>query len=86
MSLIIDTTFKGILVERAKVTVGDIYIADGHAVLSITANWSAPGSSEFFRQTTYNCPYDITGVDPVTQAYTWLKTLDEFSGAVETAD
>ena len=83
MSLIVDTTFKGILVERAKVTVGDIYIADGHAVLSITANWSAPGSSEFFRQTTYNCPYDITGADPVTQAYTWLKTLDEFVGATE---
>ncbi len=83
MSLIVDTTFKGISVESAKVTIGDIYIADGHAVLCITANWSAPGSSEFFRQTTYNCPYDITGVDPVTQAYTWLKTLDEFSGATE---
>ncbi|EPX2492534.1 hypothetical protein ACKUTN_19770 [Klebsiella michiganensis] len=81
MSLIVDTTFKGISVESAKVTIGDIYIADGHAVLSITANWSAPGSSEFFRQTTYNCPYDITGADPVTQAYTWLKTLDEFSAA-----
>ncbi|EPL7199952.1 hypothetical protein ORL43_15820 [Klebsiella michiganensis] len=83
MSLIVDTTFKGISVGSAKVTIGDIYIADGHAVLSITANWSAPGSSEFFRQTTYNCPYDITGADPVTQAYTWLKTLDEFVGATE---
>lgn len=39
MSLIVDTTFKGISVESAKVTIGDIYIADGHAVLSITANW-----------------------------------------------
>ncbi|HBR1694002.1 hypothetical protein ACWJN6_26985 [Klebsiella pneumoniae] len=83
MSLIIDTTFKGISVESAKVTVGDIYIADGHEVLSITANWSAPGSSEYFRQTTYNCQYDITGADPVTQAYAYLKTLDEFSGATE---
>ena len=83
MSLIVDTTFKGISVESAKVTIGDIYIADGHAVLSITANWSAPGSSEFFRQTTYNCPYDITGADPVTQAYAYLKTLGDFSGATE---
>ena len=83
MSLIIDTVFKGISVESAKVTVGDIYIADGHTVLSITANWSAPGSSEFFRQTTYNCPYDITGTDPLTQAYAYLKTLDKFSGAAE---
>ncbi|MEW5222952.1 hypothetical protein AB1Y64_26030 [Klebsiella michiganensis] len=83
MSLIIDTVFKGISVENAKVTVGDIYIADGHEVLSITANWSAPDSSEYFRQTTYNCQYDITGADPVTQAYAYLKTLDEFSGATE---
>ena len=83
MSLIIDTVFKGISVESAKVTVGDIYIADGHEVLSITANWAAPDSSEHFRQTTYNCQYDITGADPVTQAYAYLKTLDEFSGATE---
>ena len=83
MSLIIDTTFKGISVEKAKVTVGDIYIADGHEVLSITANWSAPDSSEYFRQTTYNCPYDITGADPVTQAYAYLKTLGDFSGNTE---
>lgn len=83
MSLIIDTTFKGISVESAKVTVGDIYIAEGHTVLSITANWSAPVSSEIFKQTTYNCQYDITGADPVTQAYAYLKTLDEFSGATE---
>ena len=83
MSLIVDTTFKGISVGSAKVTVGDIYIADGHTVLSVTANWSAPGSSEFFRQTTYNCPYDINGADPVTQAYAYLKTLEEFSSATE---
>ncbi|MFO3895202.1 hypothetical protein [Klebsiella michiganensis] len=83
MSLIVDTVFKGISVESAKVTVGDIYIADGHTVLSVTANWSAPGSSEFFKQTTYNCPYDINGTDPLTQAYAYLKTLEEFSGATE---
>ncbi|WP_341541028.1 hypothetical protein [Klebsiella michiganensis] len=83
MSLIVDTVFKGISVKSAKVTVGDIYIADGHEALSITANWSAPGSSEFFKQTTYNCPYDINGTDPLTQAYAYLKTLEEFSGATE---
>ena len=81
MSLIIDTVFKGISVKSAKVTVGDIYIGEDHEALSITANWSAPGSSEFFRQTTYNCPYDINGADPVTQAYAYLKTLDEFNMA-----
>lgn len=83
MSLIINTVFKGISVESAKVTVGDIYIGEDHEALSITANWSAPGSSEYFRQTTYNCPYDITGADPVTQSYAYLKTLDEFSNAIE---
>lgn len=83
MSLIVDTTFKGISIERAKVTVGDIYIADGHEVLSITVNWSAPGSSEHFRQTTYNCPYDITAGDPFTQAYNHIKSLSAFEGAID---
>ncbi|EPX2487357.1 hypothetical protein CJ307_30430 [Klebsiella quasipneumoniae] len=83
MYLIVDTTFKGISVKSAKVTVGDIYIGEDHEALSITANWSAPGSSEFFKQTTYNCPYDISGADPVTQAYAYLKTLEEFSGVTE---
>lgn len=83
MSLIINTTFKGISVEGAKVTVGDIYIAEGHEALSITVNWSAPDSSEIFKQTTYNCFYDISGTNPVTQAYAYLKTLEEFSGATE---
>ena len=83
MSLIVDTVFKGISVESAKVTIGDIYIADGHTVLAVTANWSAPDAAEYFRQTTYNCPYDITGADPLTQAYAYLKTLDEFSGSTK---
>lgn len=83
MSLIVNTTFKGILVKGAIVTVGDIYIADGHTVLTITANWSAPEASEHFKQTTYNCPYDIAGANPVIQAHKYLKTLDEFIGATE---
>ena len=83
MSLVVNTTFKGVFVKDAKVTIGDIYIGEGHEALSITANWSAPGSFEVFKQTTYNCPYDITGSDPVTQAYAWMKTLDEFKVAVE---
>lgn len=31
----------------------------------------------------YTCAYNISGSNPITQAYDYLKTLPEFSGAVD---
>ena len=31
----------------------------------------------------FMCPYDIEGENPIAQAYTHMKTLPEFAGAVD---
>ena len=40
------------------------------------SNAPAEFASEF-----YSCQYDLNGANPMEQAYTYLKTLPEFSGA-----
>lgn len=36
-----------------------------------------------FSDIEYNADYDISGENPIAQAYLYLKTLPEFSGAVD---
>jgi hypothetical protein len=35
-----------------------------------------------FADVGYVCAYDLTGANPIAQAYEHLKTLEEFAGAV----
>lgn len=35
----------------------------------------------FFAEQIVDAPYEITGVNPIKQAYLYLKTLPEFEGA-----
>lgn len=37
----------------------------------------------FFTEQVLSCAYDITGENPIKQAYGHLKTLPEFAGAVD---
>jgi hypothetical protein len=37
----------------------------------------------FFDEETYSCSYDLTKTNPIEQAYAYLKTLPEFSNAVD---
>ena len=36
-----------------------------------------------FNHKTYACEYNINGSNPISQAYNYLKTLEEFSNAVD---
>jgi hypothetical protein len=36
-----------------------------------------------FATTGFECPYDLEGPNPIKQAYQFLKTLPEFSDAVD---
>jgi hypothetical protein len=36
-----------------------------------------------FSDAGYMCEYDLTGANPIAQAYTHLKTLPEFAGATD---
>ena len=36
-----------------------------------------------FDETSFSCDYDITGDNPIAQAYDYLKTLPEYADAVD---
>jgi hypothetical protein len=36
-----------------------------------------------FADVSYTCAYDLTGANPIAQAYEHLKTLEDFAGAVD---
>jgi hypothetical protein len=36
-----------------------------------------------FSEVSFNCAYDLSGSNPIAQAYNHLKTLPEFAGAVD---
>lgn len=37
----------------------------------------------FFAEEFYSCAYNLSGSNPIEQAYVYLKTLSEFSGATD---
>jgi hypothetical protein len=37
----------------------------------------------YFNLLSFQCAYDLEGVNPLKQAYEYLKTLPEFSGATD---
>lgn len=37
----------------------------------------------FFAEKIYSCAYDISGSNPIEQAYLYIKTLLEFTGATD---
>ena len=44
---------------------------------------SVDGIKPHFSDDAYSCAYDLNGDNPIKQAYGHLKTLSEFSGAVD---
>jgi hypothetical protein len=36
-----------------------------------------------FEYKNYACAYDLNGVNPIKQAYEYIKTLPEFAGAID---
>lgn len=40
-------------------------------------------NDQYFQHQTQSAPYDLNGENPIKQAYTHLKTLPEFEGAVD---
>lgn len=37
----------------------------------------------FFAEEFYSCAYDLSGSNPIEQAYVYIKTLPEFAGATD---
>ncbi|HHT1685587.1 TPA: hypothetical protein ACTYOT_003788 [Raoultella ornithinolytica] len=78
-----DLTFKDIPVTGALIIVTGITIAADHSSMIFGVNYRATELSDPFNSDVFSCEYDPSGDNPITQAYTYLKALDEFSGATE---
>lgn len=70
--------YKGISIPTSKVIVGEVTISEDRASIFTVVKWFAEGSSESYKQNSYYIPYDISGANPIEQAYTYLATLPEF--------
>lgn len=75
--------FKDIPITGALIVVTGITIAADHSSMTFGVNYRATESSDPFNSDVFSCGYDSSGDNPITQAYTYLKALDEFSGATE---
>lgn len=70
--------YKGIYIPTSNVIVGEATISEDRASLFTVVKWFAGDSSESYKQNSYYIPYDISGSNPIEQAYTYLATLPEF--------
>jgi hypothetical protein len=73
-------TVHGIEVKDAYHRVEGVQIS-GKNNIKFQVRTSVNGVMPHFKDTTYECTYDINGTNPIAQAYKHIKTVSEFSGA-----
>jgi len=77
--------FKGITVVDAyiKIAWAKVYKKDGVLTCWISVEEKANASAMVFDQSEMEFDFDLTGVNPLIQGYAHLKTLPEFTGAID---
>lgn len=76
------TTVHGINLADAYIRVDAIRLAT-KSIIAFNVCIYADPTKPMVDGRPVECAYDITGANPVEQAYEHLKTLPEFSGAVD---
>ena len=76
------TTPHGIVVRDAYHRVESVRIVGKAAIKFQVRSYALPDFPHF-SDVEYSCAYDIAGQNPIAQAYAHLKTLPEFSDAVD---
>lgn len=79
MAIKINATHKGINVNGAYCKISNVDLTK--SVMDFKLEKRATESSEAFSVSEFTCPYDITGENPIKQAYEHLKKLPEFADA-----
>jgi hypothetical protein len=75
-------TASGIRVEYAYNRVENVQIISKNN-MQFQVRSSLDGVKPHFYDVSYTCVYDITGDNPIKQAYEHLKTLEEFAGCID---
>lgn len=83
MALQADHMFKGINIPNAYLSVSSLGIADDKQSLHFTLDYRSAAGAVVLESVEFSGPYELEGINPFTQAYTYLKTLPEFGGLVD---
>ncbi|MNE02451.1 hypothetical protein D3C80_949270 [compost metagenome] len=75
--------FKGVLVEDGYIRVMTPAIHPGNISFEFAVHYMATPEDESLKADVYNAPYTLLGGNPIEQAYEYLKTLPEFSDAID---
>lgn len=76
------TTVYGVTVADAYHRVEAVQLLSKNEMQFVARSY-ADQSKPFFAEKLFGCAYDLTGANPIEQAYNHLKTQPEFSGATD---
>jgi hypothetical protein len=76
------TTEHGINLQDAYYRVDNIVI-NSKTNMSFLVNVYADKTAKQIQTLSFKCSYVFSGNNPIAQAYEYLKTLEEFAGAVD---
>lgn len=84
MSIKLDQTINGVFIPNCIITVGAMTITHDRSSLNFNVGFSATEGGPLLMEDYFVYEgYTLKGGDPETQAYTYLKSLSRFSGAVD---
>ncbi|MEZ1399671.1 hypothetical protein [Klebsiella oxytoca] len=83
MALVQDTIIYGATIENCYIAVGSITLSADRTEIYFNLNFSATRENPPLFTDYFTSPYDSNGGEIVEQAYTYLKSLSRFSGAVD---
>ena len=76
------TTVHGIEVQNAYCRVEGLCL-ESKSKIKFRVRSSIDGEHPHFSDDEYSCDYDLSGENPIKQAYKYLKTLPTFDGATD---
>lgn len=83
MALKIDAEFKGIMVQSAYITIVTPSVSLNKRYINFDVWYRSAAGEEPFVTSLETAPYNLDGENIYVQAYTYLKGLPVFQGAVD---
>lgn len=77
------TTIHGFVATDAYHCVEAVYLIKKDTISFSLRGYKDASKNISFSDKSFSCNYDISGENPIKQAYEYLKTLPEFSGATD---
>lgn len=75
--------FKGIVVNDAYIRVTNPTISEDKSTITADLSFYAYKGAPEFDKSRFTCAYDLEGYNPIKQGYDYIKTLEQYSGAVD---